>query len=287
MRLVRLATNRDGAEQETWGVEEDGTVRDVGSLLATCPTLMDAIEQWDSLASQLPSLIADAPVLDSSCKILTPVRSGGKIICIGLNYRDHALETGAQIPTEPVVFNKLPGTLCNPGEAIPLPQVSNEVDYEAELVVVIGKRAWQVREEEAEQYIFGYTCGHDVSARDWQRGRPGGQWLLGKSFPKFAPLGPYLIPQADIADPCNLRITMKINGETLQDSNTSQLIFRPAALIAYMTRCFVLEPGDVIYTGTPSGVGMARAPQRFLRPGDQCEVTIEGLGSLVNPVVQG
>ncbi len=204
-----------------------------------------------------------------------------------MNYRDHALESGSEIPTEPVVFNKLTGALCNPLDPIPLPPVSRAVDYEAELVVVIGRRAWQVPEAQAEACIFGYTCGHDVSARDWQKGRPGGQWLLGKSFPNFAPLGPNLVPRADIPDPNNLRITMTINGELLQDSSTSQLIFSPAELIAYMTQCFVLEPGDVIFTGTPPGVGAARTPPRFLRPGDRCEVTIEGLGTLENPVIQG
>lgn len=218
-------------------------------------------------------------------QLLSPVPESGKVICIGLNYRDHAIETGAEIPEEPVVFSKLQGTLCGPDTPIPLPRVSQQVDYEAELVMVIGKRAWQVSEQEADAYIFGYMCGHDVSARDWQKGRPGGQWLLGKSFPNFAPVGPYLVPKECIENPCNLQVCMRINGETLQNSNTDQLIFNPWQLIAHLSQCCVLNPGDIIFTGTPPGVGAARTPPRFLQAGDVCEVEIEGLGILRNPVV--
>ncbi len=285
MKLVRFQLNGEESA-ESWGVCQGETISDLGNLLKTCPTLLDAIHEWDQLAAKLESIIEDAPKLPrDDVKLLSPLPEQGKTICIGLNYRDHALETGADIPTEPVVFNKLQGTLCGPGDEIPLPAVSQQVDYEAELVMVIGKSAWNVSEAEAESYIFGYMCGHDVSARDWQKGRPGGQWLLGKSFPHFAPTGPYLVPKAFVADPCNLRVQMRINGETLQDSNTKQLIFNPSELIAYLSQCCVLQPGDLIFTGTPPGVGMARTPPRFLQPGDQCEVEIEGLGILKNPVV--
>ncbi len=288
VKLVRFShsdRNNSNLDSESWGLFTEEGVRDVGSLLSSCPTMLEAIVQWDDLAGKLDVLQADAPLMKSDTKILSPVPDTGKVICIGLNYRDHAIETGAEIPTEPVVFNKLKGALCGPGDEVPLPEVSSEVDYEAELVMVIGKKAWRVNEQQADATIFGYMCGHDVSARDWQKGRPGGQWLLGKSFPKFAPTGPWLVPKAEIADPCNLRVTMKINGETFQDSSTQQLIFNPWQLIAHLSQCCVLEPGDVIFTGTPPGVGAARKPPRFLRPGDECEVSVEGLGQLTNRFV--
>lgn len=270
---------------ESWGIATESGIFDLGCLLNTCPTMMDAIKDWESIESKIDSLLKDAPECAASSRILSPVPESGKTICIGLNYRDHALETGAEIPTEPVVFSKLDGTRCGPDDPIPLPEVSQQVDYEAELVMVIGKRAWRVQEEHADDHIFGYMCGHDVSARDWQKGRPGGQWLLGKSFPNFAPTGPYLVPKQYVGDPCNLAITMRVNGEVLQDSSTNQLIFNPWQLIAYISQCCVLNPGDLIFTGTPPGVGAARTPPRFLRSGDVCEVEIEGLGILRNPVV--
>lgn len=284
LQLVRFEVEREEGPVESWGMQSRDGIHDVGSLLTSCPTLAHAILEWDTLADKVKAFSADAPILGSEARILSPVPEGGKVLCIGLNYRDHAIETGADIPTEPVVFSKLPGALCNPGDTIPLPAVSQQVDYEAELVIVIGKEAWQVDEASANEFIFGYTCGHDVSARDWQKGRPGGQWLLGKSFPNFAPLGPNLVPKEHIADPCQLQITMRINGEVLQDSSTEQLIFNPWQLISYLSQCCVLKPGDIIFTGTPPGVGAARQPPRFLQPGDQCEVEIQNLGVLRNPV---
>lgn len=280
MQLVRF----EQEAVESWGVKTEKGIHDVGKLLQTCASLLDVVRQWDSIGEKLPSLLDDAPLVENA-KILAPLPEQGNTICIGLNYRDHAIETGAEIPTEPVVFNKLNGTVCGPGDEIPVPSVSQKVDFEAELVMVIGKRAWHVDQNSAEEHIFGYMCGHDVSARDWQKGRPGGQWLLGKSFPNFAPTGPYLVPRHAIGDPCNLRVQMRINGESFQDSNTSQLIFKPNELIAHLSQCTVLQPGDMIFTGTPPGVGAARKPPRFLRPGDVCEVEVEGLGVLQNPVV--
>ena len=193
----------------------------------------------------------------------------GKVICIGLNYADHAAESGAEIPSEPVVFNKFTTALRADGQAIELPAASNEVDYEAELVVVIGKEAKNVPVEKALGYVAGYTCGHDVSARDWQKNKPQGQWLLGKSFDSFAPLGPVLVTKDEIADPHNLGISMRLNGEVMQKSNTKQFIFRIDQLIAYLSQVCTLQPGDLIFTGTPPGVGAARKPPVFLKPGDR------------------
>jgi 2-keto-4-pentenoate hydratase/2-oxohepta-3-ene-1,7-dioic acid hydratase in catechol pathway len=204
------------------------------------------------------------------------------VICIGLNYRDHAIETGAEIPGEPVVFSKFNTTLVGHGDSIRLPAVSSEVDYEAELVVVIGKKAKHVPAAAAMDYVFGYTCGHDVSARDWQKGRPGGQWLLGKTFDTFAPTGPCIVPVSEVSDPANLRVRMHLNGEVVQDSTTAQLIFDIPSLIEHLTKIVTLLPGDLIFTGTPPGVGAARNPPVFLKPGDDCKVEIEGIGTLAN-----
>jgi len=214
--------------------------------------------------------------------LLPVVGRPGKVICIGLNYRDHAIESGAEIPSEPVVFSKFNSTLIGHGDSIRLPAVSSEVDYEAELVVVIGKRAKHVAAADAMDHVYGYTCGHDVSARDWQKGRPGGQWLLGKTFDTFAPTGPCVATTREVLDPSNLRVRMHLNGEVVQDSTTAQLIFDIPTLIEHLTKIVTLLPGDLIFTGTPPGVGAARNPPVFLQPGDDCRVEIEGIGTLVN-----
>jgi 2-keto-4-pentenoate hydratase/2-oxohepta-3-ene-1,7-dioic acid hydratase in catechol pathway len=215
--------------------------------------------------------------------LLSPVPPPEKILCIGLNYRDHAIETGAAIPTEPVVFSKFNSTLIGHRHPIQLPRVAEQVDYEAELVVVIGRTAKHVAVQDAMNHVYGYTCGHDVSARDWQKGRPGGQWLLGKTFDTFAPTGPCMVTTHELTDPSNLRIRMELNGEVVQDSTTAQLIFDIPHLIAHLTKIVTLKPGDLIFTGTPPGVGSARKPPVFLKPGDQCTVDIEGIGRLSNP----
>ncbi|MEW4531308.1 fumarylacetoacetate hydrolase family protein [Maioricimonas sp. JC845] len=219
--------------------------------------------------------------------IQAPIPDPGKVICIGLNYRDHAEESGMAIPEEPVCFSKFGNTIIGPGESIRLPAVSQQVDYEAELVVVIGKRAYGVAREDAFDYVAGYMNGHDVSARDWQIGKPGKQWLLGKTPDTFAPIGPWLVTRDEVADPHAMDISLRLNGETMQSGNTREFIFGVDELIAYLTQIMTLEPGDIIFTGTPPGVGMARDPQVFLKPGDQVEVEIAGLGVLGNPVVGG
>lgn len=210
-------------------------------------------------------------------------------LCIGVNYRRHAAEFGSAIPQRPVLFMKSPGAVQDPGAPIELPTAlaSQQVDYEAELAVVIGRRCKNVCAEEALQAVLGYTCANDVSARDWQK-RPelgGGQWCRGKSFDTFAPLGPVLVTPALIADPNALEIRTELNGEVVQDGHTSDMIFRVAELIAFLSGSTTLLPGTVILTGTPEGVGMAADPPRWLKPGDRVEVSIEAIGTLVNPVV--
>jgi 2-keto-4-pentenoate hydratase/2-oxohepta-3-ene-1,7-dioic acid hydratase in catechol pathway len=249
-------------------------------------SMREVIARYDELTRWLDQL-AKHPVLDQRWRPLAPVDRPEKIICVGLNYRAHALETGKQPPREPVIFGKFPSALIGPEEPIALPPVSDQVDYEAELVVVIGRAGRRITEESALEHVFGYCCGHDVSSRDWQYHRSGGQWLLGKSFDTFAPLGPRIATRAAVADPHALQIRMHLNDEVVQDSNTSDLIFSIPFLISHLSQVCTLRPGDLIFTGTPSGVGAARNPQRFLQPGDRCTVEIENLGRLTNPVVLG
>jgi len=221
----------------------------------------------------------------ANVKLLAPVPDARKIICVGLNYRDHAAESGVPVPTEPVLFSKYSTALIGHGAPIVLPKVSQEVDYEAELVVVIGRKGRHISREQAFEYVGGYAVGHDVSARDWQLNKPGKQWMAGKTFDTFAPVGPELVTPEEVVEPQNLGIRLRLNGQTMQDSSTSQLVFGVSELIAYLSQVFTLEPGDLIFTGTPPGVGMARKPPVWLKPGDTVEVDIDRLGTLRNPVI--
>jgi 2-keto-4-pentenoate hydratase/2-oxohepta-3-ene-1,7-dioic acid hydratase in catechol pathway len=213
-----------------------------------------------------------------SCSWLPPVALPEKVLCIGLNYADHAAESGVQVPKEPVVFSKCNNSLAGASGPLILPSNSVRVDYEAELAVIMGKRAKRVTEEEAPAYIGGYTILNDVSARDWQFRT--GQWLLGKSFDTFAPCGPWLVTPDEVPDPHALAIRLTLNGRIMQDSNTSHLIFRIPTLISYISHVLTLQPGDIISTGTPSGVGFTRHPPVFLQPGDAVQIEIENVGKM-------
>lgn len=220
-------------------------------------------------------------LLDEANLELGPcIAAAGKIICVGLNYRRHAVEAGMAIPTVPVLFSKYNNTLAASGEAIPLPAVAEEYDYEAELAVVIGRRASQVSEAEALDYVLGYCSANDLSARDLQMRTS--QWLLGKTLDKFLPIGPYLVTANEIPDPQTLNIRCWVNGELRQNSNTHDMIFPVRELIAYISRYIALEPGDVILTGTPEGVIFGMAEKRWLKPDDTVEVEIDQLGRLSN-----
>lgn len=221
----------------------------------------------------------------SEVKLLAPIPRPGKIICIGLNYRDHAGETGAGMPDFPTVFAKWANVIIAAGDPIVLPRNTEQVDYEAELVFVIGKRGRDIPASEALDYVAGYAPFNDVSARDFQNRTS--QWTMGKTFDGFGPFGPAITTSDEVADPHNLEISLDINGEQLQHSNTRELIFDIPHLIADLSSVMTLEPGDIVSTGTPSGVGVARNPKRWLRPGDKVSVTIEGLGTLTNPVLAG
>jgi 2-keto-4-pentenoate hydratase/2-oxohepta-3-ene-1,7-dioic acid hydratase in catechol pathway len=206
----------------------------------------------------------------------------GKIICAGMNYRDHAEETGLAVPERPVLFAKWPNALIGPGDPIVLPSLTAQVDYEAELGVVIGRRSRDLEVGDALDAVGGYVCVNDVSARDLQFAD--GQWTRAKSLDTFCPVGPRIVPATDVPDPQALRIRCLVNGEALQDSSTSNMVFSVAELVAYASRGMTLEPGDLIATGTPAGVGFTRKPPIFLRPGDEVTVEIEGVGELTNPV---
>jgi 2-keto-4-pentenoate hydratase/2-oxohepta-3-ene-1,7-dioic acid hydratase in catechol pathway len=207
----------------------------------------------------------------------------GKLICVGLNYRDHAAEGGAELPAEPLLFGKFANALSGPGDPIVLPPETEHVDAEAELVVVVGARGRRVEPRDALSLVAGYTCANDVSARDLQR--RDGQWLRSKSFDTFCPLLPAVVPVEELGEAGDLRIVQRLNGEALQDSRTSELIFGVSELVAHASSVFTLEPGDVILTGTPAGVGVYRDPPVRLQPGDEVEIEVEGIGTLRNPVV--
>jgi 2-keto-4-pentenoate hydratase/2-oxohepta-3-ene-1,7-dioic acid hydratase in catechol pathway len=243
---------------------------------------------------------SDGKVLELSGDLFGSLKSTGKtaevkrrvapvastnLIGIGLNYRRHAEESGAKIPERPIVFIKLPNSLQNPGDPIVLPGSSQEVDYECELGVVIGQSCRSVSPERSLEYVLGYTCANDVSARDWQLKWGGGQWCRGKSFDTFCPLGPVLVTADEIPNPNDLKIQTILNSDIVQDWNTNDMIFDVPTLISFLSQDTTLIPGTVILTGTPHGVGMAAKPPRYLRPGDTVSISVEKIGTLTNPVV--
>lgn len=249
-----------------------------GPWLLAVRTLQDRI--WQDF--ERPGGTGKASVHRDQVQLLAPVLRPGKLICVGLNYRDHAAESNMPIPESPVIFSKFTTAVVGSDQPVLLPTTSNKVDYEAELAVVIGRRAKHVQREQALDYVLGYTCFNDISARDFQFAD--GQRQRGKSCDTFAPMGPYIATSDEIRRPHNLSIKLRLNGQTMQDSNTDQLIFGVPELIAFLSETITLEPGDVIATGTPPGVGFARNPPVFLKRGDRMEVKIEGLGALVNTV---
>ncbi len=248
-------------------------------------TMMELIEGGKDALEELAAVPdhADLPLAEGPC---APVITGcEKVLCIGLNYRQHAIESKMEIPEKPVLFNKFANSLAGHDQDISLLPDYKEYDYEAELVAVIGREAKNVPEEEALSYVFGYTCGNDLSTRDLQFAR-GAQWVLSKSFDGFAPVGPCIVT-ADEIDPGDLRISSRVNGETRQDSSTSDLIFSVGALIADLSKHMTLRPGDIIFTGTPSGVILGYPPEKkvWLKAGDVVEIEIEGIGTLRNRLV--
>lgn len=218
-----------------------------------------------------------------SVAIVAPVPAPAKVVCVGRNYAEHAAETGSAVPTEPQLFAKWANAVVGSGVDVVLPSITHALDYEAELVAVIGRTARRVSEDQALEHVFGYTCGNDISARDLQFGDT--QWTRGKALDTFAPMGPWIVTADEIPDPQVLGIRCMVNGETRQDDTTAHMVFSVARIIAFITEAITLEPGDVIYTGTPPGVGVGRTPPLYLQPGDEMRVEIDRIGAIENRVV--
>jgi 2-keto-4-pentenoate hydratase/2-oxohepta-3-ene-1,7-dioic acid hydratase in catechol pathway len=280
---MKLASFRKGQETSIGVVNGDRIVdlsvaapnlpREMTSLIAGFDALREVVRA--AARSQSGQALSDV-------ELLAPIARPGKILAIGLNYADHIAETGRPVPTDQTWFCKTANTVNGPFSPVQLPRVSTMVDYEAELVVVIGKRCRHVSKDEAKDVVFGYTAGNDVSVRDWQYRTA--QWVLGKSFDTHAPMGPWIVTADEIGDPHTLGIRCFVNAEKRQDSNTKHLIFGVYDLISYLSQAMTLEPGDVLFTGTPGGVGMAMSPQRFLAAGDVVRVEIDRIGAIESTV---
>lgn len=268
MRLVTFS--RDG------GAPQAGIVS--GDLVAGLGLdMISTIAGGGAAAAKGPSY----PLRD--VRLLAPVPRPPKFICVGLNYRDHAIETKMEIPKVPTIFSKFSNVVIGPGAPIVLPRVSEKPDYEAELAFVIGRGGRYIPSSRAMEHVFGYTIVNDVSARDFQMATS--QWLMGKTFDTFAPMGPWIVTADEIADPHTLDISLEIGGERLQHSNTRELIFKIPELIEFISKVTTLEPGDIVITGTPAGVGFMRNPPRYLKPGDEVIIRIDRIGELRNPVI--
>ncbi|XP_055676338.1 fumarylacetoacetate hydrolase domain-containing protein 2-like isoform X1 [Falco peregrinus] len=288
MRLVRFRGT--GGGEPRLGLEEapGGDLVDLSTAEPALPRSMRAF-----LERGRGGLAAARRVLESgghrvprsSVRLLAPVGDPEKVICVGLNYRDHCLEQGVSVPREPIIFSKFPSAIAGPFDDIVHPQESTEVDWEVELAAVIGTKGRHIEEASALDHVVGYTVANDISARDWQMRRNGRQWLLGKTFDTFCPLGPALVTKEAVADVHNLSIRCSVNGQVMQDSSTSQLIFRLPKLIAWVSQFVTLVPGDILLTGTPRGVGVFRNPPVFLKRGDEVRCEIEELGTICNRVV--
>lgn len=272
MKLLRFGP----AGQEKSGIlDAEGNVRDLTGKVDEFSgdgVSLDALEAIRNIDVNSLPIVAD-PGRIGACLASVP-----NFFCVGLNYAKHAAETGAQPPKEPILFSKATSSLSGPNDNVVIPRNSQKADWEVELGVVIGKTALYVSEDEALDYVAGYCTVNDVSEREFQAER-GGQWIKGKSAPSFGPVGPYLVTADEVADPQNLTLSLSLNGETVQNSNTDDMIFTVREVISYMSQFMELRPGDIIATGTPSGVGLGMKPPKFLKPGDVMELQVQGLGS--------
>lgn len=280
MKLVRFGS--PGAEKPGL-VDADGRIRD---LSAVVPDIGGPVLSRDGLARLRDLSPADLPLAPEGVRLGACVAGTGNFIAVGLNYADHAAESGMAVPSEPVLFNKAPSCIVGPDDTVLLPPGSTKSDWEVELAVVIGERTSYVSEAEALDHVAGYCVCNDVSEREYQLER-GGQWTKGKGCPTFGPLGPWLVTKDEIGDVQDLRMTLAVNGETVQDGSTRTMVFQVPFLVSYISRFMALMPGDVITTGTPPGVGMGMKPPRYLRSGDRMRVEIQGLGAQQQRVSAG
>ncbi len=278
MKLVRFGA--PGTELPGL-IDAEGRIRDLSGVL---PDINGAALSPSSLARLRGLDPQSLPVVPAGTRLGAPLTGIGKIVCIGLNYADHAREANLPIPQEPIMFMKAQTAICGPNDAIVLPPGSEKTDWELELVIAIGTTARRVAVGDALGHVAGYLAGLDMSERYWQLER-GGQWTKGKSFDTFAPIGPWLATADELRSPGELAMQLAVNGERMQDSNTANMIFSPAQIISYVSGVMTLEPGDLIFTGTPAGVGMGMTPPRYLRAGDRVDASIAGLGDQQHAVV--
>jgi 2-keto-4-pentenoate hydratase/2-oxohepta-3-ene-1,7-dioic acid hydratase in catechol pathway len=275
MKLIRYGSK----DNEHPGlIDSDGTRYDVSGFCRDYDKEFFEKDGLSALCEWFTNNKASCPQISDTERLAAPLARPGKLVCIGLNYSDHAKESGMELPSEPVVFFKATSAICGPYDNIIIPKGAQKVDWEVELAVVIGKRASYVSEAEALDHVAGYVLHNDVSEREFQLER-GGQWVKGKSCDTFAPLGPFIATPDEIGDPHNLPLWLKVNGETVQDGNTETLIFNIPHLISYLSHFMTLEGGDIISTGTPKGVGLGFDPPRYLKAGDVIELGVDGLGS--------
>ena len=279
---MRLITFTHDNRTRIGAMRETGQVLDLTAADPELPTTMIDLIREPKAMERARNAAESAPEIElADVRLEAPVPRPSKVLAIGLNYRDHAEESGQPIPQRPIVFAKMPTCIVGPGHPVHIPRVSRAVDWEGELCFVIGREARYVSAADAGDYIAGYTIGNDISVRDWQFHSP--TWMMGKSFDTHGPLGPAIVT-ADEFEPSSAGIRLYVNGDEKQKSDTSQLIFGIGEIVEYLSAGFTLEPGDVIYTGTPSGIGGAKRPPEFLKAGDIVRVEIDGLGSLENPV---
>lgn len=276
MKLVRVGSpgaEKSGVLVDDYHFYDISAMGDLGESFFNRHTMADIAAHVRSLQEK-----GVEPQSLKGKRLGAPVSRPHQIICIGLNYADHAAETGAEIPSEPIIFTKSPNTLIGPNDDVRIPRKSQKTDWEVELAIVIGKQCRYLKDEkEALEHIAGYMISNDVSEREFQIERQG-QWSKGKSSETFNPAGPWLVTTDEVKDPTNLSMQLLVNGETMQRSSTNQMVYKPAFLVHYLSQFMILEPGDIINTGTPPGVGMGQKPPRYLKPGDVMQLEIEGLG---------
>jgi len=280
MKLLRVGLK---GQEKPAAIDKEGKIRDISSKIND---LNPSNLNFETISKIQGEDLSNLPELSSSERIGSCITNPGKFVAIGLNYSDHAAETGAAVPTEPIMFMKAPSSICGPNDNVEIVAGSKKLDWEVELGVVIGKEAKHVSENQSQEHILGYCLVNDVSEREWQIEKLG-QWVKGKSHDTYGPIGPYLVTKDEVKDVNNLNMTLDVNGERMQTGNTSTMIFNVDIIVSYVSKFMSLQAGDIITTGTPPGVGMGKKPQVFLKAGDKMKLSIDNLGeqnSKVTPV---
>ena len=279
MKLLRIGSN---GNEKPAALDKNGKIRDISSILSD---LGPRTLNFKNISRLQETILSDLPEISSNERIGSCVANPGKFIAIGLNYSDHAAETGAEPPTEPIVFMKATSCISGPNDNIELVSGSKKLDWEVELGIVIGKEAKHIKENQSQDYILGYCLVNDLSEREWQIEKMG-QWVKGKSHDTYGPIGPYLVTKDEISDVNNLNMSLDLNGIRMQTGNTNTMIFNVDKIVSYVSKFMSLQPGDIITTGTPPGVGMGMKPQQFLKAGDVLKLNIDNLGEQNSKVIQ-